>query len=110
MITWTNDTTKGQNNAVSSHLPNPISPGHNRLHLVCDAAKAREAVLTHRFAVTMAHIVGIGLSFALFVVFFAVSNALTGQAQETEAGHSSAWMGEKLAARSYQATSREAAR
>jgi hypothetical protein len=108
--TTTTTTTKGQNNAVSNYLPNSISTNHNRLHLVCDASQAREAVMLHRFSLVMAQTVGILLSFVLFVAFFAVANAITGQGQETEAGHSSAWMGEKLVARRSQSAAREAGR
>jgi hypothetical protein len=89
MTHWT------QNNEVPSHLPNRLSADNRSLHLVCDASKAWEATMTRRFVIVLTNATAILLVF----VALAVANAFTGQAQETEAGHKSAWMGARLAAR-----------
>jgi hypothetical protein len=89
-----------QNNDVSHGLSRPLAFVDSGLHLGCTEAKERDAQMMQRFVVVLTNATAIVLSFVAIAILFALSNALTGQAQETPEGHSAAWMGKKLTARS----------
>lgn len=51
----------------------------------------------HAIGFTQAGLILLGLLLA--ILFFGCANALTGEAQETQAGHSSSWQGPRMVAR-----------
>jgi hypothetical protein len=105
MILWTNDTpnkttAKVYDNEVPGSLPTR-KPGANR---ASGATRAKtgadaDARLLSGLRETVSYWTSITLALVAFTLLLALAPSVTGEAQETAAGQSSAWMGEKLSER-----------
>jgi hypothetical protein len=96
----TNNVLKGNNNeviSISNRRPR-LGTGNSGVSAARDRALAQSWVRPARefreLGVREAAAITLGLILACLV--FGAANALTGQAQETQAGHRSAWQGPKL--------------
>jgi hypothetical protein len=97
MILWTNDTAKGYDNEVPGSLPTR-KPGANRASGATRQAACRnaDARLLSGLRETISYWTSITLALVAFTLLLALAPSVTGEAQETGEGQSSAWMGEKL--------------
>jgi hypothetical protein len=103
MILWTNDTAqnndtaKGYNNEVPGFLPTRKpsanrASGATRTKTGANADARRLSGLRE----TVSYWTSITLALVAFTLLLALAPSVTGEAQETGAGQSSAWMGERL--------------
>ena len=101
MTRWTNTiNTKGKtNDVISTCLPVAFSDRERSLGAVRTAPTPRDTRLIGLLGQAVAYWTFVTLGLVAAALLFTLAPSLTGQAQETQAGHKGAWMGAKLSAR-----------